>query len=244
LPYLLTGPRFNHKSCAEPQNKNNNAYTAAVSDKRSAKRYQSEQHRKPLDGKSPGDEKKEKVHKAKKKEMGFVDTNSVRETKKTVAVKSYVDMKNAGKNGEILPDPVKSYSQSFQQNKPALTQKKPASPPVIQRLGSPEKDERIQRDYQGNASLSTSHGKITCNVTSRLGMKTFTVVPPKPTVMHDATIESAVTPVAGAIKIDDQGNLVKMGVYHPKVRHSSESESNEAPYLLEKAIWSISIPEG
>ncbi|XP_072250756.1 protein cordon-bleu isoform X2 [Leuresthes tenuis] len=234
------GPHFNHKSCAEPQNKNNNAYTAAVSDKRSAKLYQSEQHRKPLDGKSPEDEKKEKMHKAKTKEKGFVDTNNVRETKKTVAVKSYVDMKNNGKNSEILPDPVKSNSQSFQQNKPAVTQKKPASHPVIQRLGSPGKDEGIQRDHQGNSGLSTSHGKITCNVTSRLGMKTFTVVPPKPTVMHDATIESAVTPVAGAIKIDDQGNLVKTCISHSKVRRSSESESNEASYLLGKAksFWS------
>ncbi|KAM4580312.1 protein cordon-bleu isoform 2-T2 [Odontesthes bonariensis] len=230
------GPCFNHKSCAEPQNKNNNAYTAAVSDKRSAKQYQSEQHRKSLDDKSPGDEKEVKMHKAKMK----VDPRSVRETKKNVAVKSYVDMKNNGKNSEILPDPVNSNSQSFQQNKPALTPKKPASPPVTQRLGSPEKDEGMQRDYQGNSSLSTAHGKITCNVTSRLGMKTFTVVPPKPTVMHNATIQPAVAPVAGAIKIDDQGNLVKMSISRSKPRQSSESESDEASYLLgkAKAFWS------
>ncbi|KAK2844289.1 hypothetical protein Q5P01_010948 [Channa striata] len=56
-----------------------------------------------------------------------------------------------------------------------------------------------------------------------------------------ATEEEAVTINQGAIKIDDQGNMVKMGNFGNKVSGSSESEincSNESPLLGKaKAFW-------
>ncbi|CAG6015875.1 unnamed protein product, partial [Menidia menidia] len=188
------GSAFCHKSKVEPQNKNNNAYTTAVSDKRSLE--QSEQHRILLDDKSPGDLKEEKIT-----EKNLIDTNSVKtvkDTKKTSSAKSDVKIKKNGTNGEKNPD-------------------------------------LMHREYRG-----TSHGKITCNMTSRLGMKTFTVVPPKPVVTPDATLQSAVTPTAGAIKIDDQGNMVKLGIFNYKVRRSPESENDEDFSLPRKAkaFWS------
>ncbi|KAM9723461.1 protein cordon-bleu isoform 3-T7 [Menidia menidia] len=188
------GSAFCHKSNVEPQNKNNNAYTTAVSDKRSLE--QSEQHRILLDDKSPGDLKEEKIT-----EKNLIDTNSVKtvkDTKKTSSVKSDVKIKKNGTNDEKNPD-------------------------------------LMHREYRG-----TSHGKITCNMTSRLGMKTFTVVPPKPVVTPDATLQSAVTPTAGAIKIDDQGNMVKLGIFNYKVRRSPESENDEDFSLPRKAkaFWS------
>lgn len=167
--------------------------------------------------------------------MSITDTTSVKENKQrtTSAVKSNVDMQKHSKSTEIKPDPVKSNAQSFQEKKPVL-------PPTSQRSVSTERDEEMHRVYQNNASSNTSHSKITRNVTSRFGMKTFTVVPPKPSVMYAATGEPAVTLTVGAIKIDNQGNMVKEGISW-KVGGSSESGNNcseESPLLGKaKAFW-------
>lgn len=233
------GPSFCHQSSVEPQNKNNNACTAADSNKSSSANTkqpcQPEQRRKSLKNKSTGDKKEEKMQETKMKEMSTPDTNSVKEEKqrRTSAVKSNVDLQKHSKRTETKPDPVKSNAQSFQEKKSVL-------PPTTQRPA--ERDEETHRVYQNNSSTNASHGKITCNVTSRFGMKTFTVVPPKPSVMHAATGEPAVKLTVGAIKIDDQGNMVKGGISRSKVGGSSESgvNSSEGSPLLgkAKAFWS------
>lgn len=233
LFFFLTGPGFSHQSSVEPQNKNNNACTAADSNKSSSANSQQlsqpKRCRKSLENKSKGDKKEEK--------MSITDNNSVKKDKQrtTSQVKSSVDMQKHSKSTEIKPNPVEGNRQSLQEKKPVIS-------PTSQRTVSTERDEEIHRVYQKNPSLNASHGKITRNVTSRFGMKTFTVVPPKPTVLHAATGVPAVTLTVGAIKIDDQGNMVKAGVTHNKVGGSLESKidySEGSPLLGKaKAFWS------
>ncbi|XP_028280954.1 protein cordon-bleu isoform X3 [Parambassis ranga] len=227
---ISKGPGYSHKSNTEPQNKNNNAYTAAVSDNRSSANakqlFQSEQHSKPA--KSMGDAKERKIQETKVKE-----TNAdVKETKQSSAVKSVVDMQKKSKNTELISDLVTSKPLSIQQKKPDL-------PPTTQWPGSTERDEDVHRVYQ--KSSSALHGKIT-PVTSRFGMKTFTVIPPKPSATHAATSQSGVSLTTGAIKIDDQGNMVTTGITRSKVGGSLQAErsSKESSPLLgkAKAFWS------
>uniref|UniRef100_UPI0037E7F1B7 protein cordon-bleu n=1 Tax=Semicossyphus pulcher TaxID=241346 RepID=UPI0037E7F1B7 len=220
------GSGFCHQSSVEPQNKNNNACTAAENNKSSSTNTKkaTEQQRKSQENKLIVDKKKEKIQ-VKEKSI----TNKVIEVKqRTPAVKSDVDMLIHSKSTEIKPDPVKS-----KENKPVL-------PPTTQR--STERDEEMHRVYQNNSSSNAPYGKITRSVTSRFGMNTFTVVPPKPPVVHAAG-EPAVTLTVGAIKIDDQGNMVKHGtISRNKFGGSSESGINgseKSPLLGKaKAFWS------
>ncbi|XP_076594039.1 protein cordon-bleu isoform X2 [Chaetodon auriga] len=229
------GPGRSHQSSVEPQNRNNNASDSNKSS--SANTKQSEQHQKPVKNKSKGDKKEKKLLETKMKGMSIADTNSVKKDKQrtTSAVKSNVDMQKHSKNTEITPDPVKSNAQSFQEKKPVI-------PPASQRTVSLGRDEEMHRVDQNNSSSSASHGKITHNITSRFGLKTFTVVPPKPSVLHAATETPPVTLTLGAIKIDNQGNMVKVGAFPKKVGGSSESEMNDydGSSLLgkAKAFWS------
>ncbi|XP_062254478.1 protein cordon-bleu isoform X2 [Platichthys flesus] len=234
------GLGFCQQSSTEPQNKNNNACTAAESNKSSSastkQTSQPKQHRKASESKPVGDKHNEKIIETKIKDSRIANANSVKEDKQrtTSAVKSDVDVQKHSKSTEIKPDPVKSSPESFQE-------KKPVQPPPIQRSVSTERVEQMHRVFPNNSSSGNAQGKITRNVTSRFGMKTFTVVPPKPSVMHAAAGSSAGTSIAGAIKIDDQGNMVKMG--QSKAGGSSESGINspipESPLLGKaKAFWS------
>ncbi|XP_069393439.1 protein cordon-bleu isoform X3 [Paralichthys olivaceus] len=230
------------QSSTEPQNKNNNACTAAESNKSSSantkQTCQPKQHRKAAESKSLGDTHNQKIIEMKIKDATIANAYSAKEDKQrtTSAVKSDVEVQKPSKSTDIKPDPVKSNAQSFQE-------KKPVQPPSSQRSASTERVEQMHRVFPNNSSSSSSQGKITRNVTSRFGMKTFTVVPPKPSVMHSATGNSADTSIAGPIKIDDQGNMMKMGISLSKVGGSSESGINasipESPLLGKaKAFWS------
>ncbi|CAB1454347.1 unnamed protein product [Pleuronectes platessa] len=236
------GLGFCQQSSTEPQNKNNNACTAAESNKSSSantkQTSQPKQHRKAAESKPLGDKHNEKIIETKIKDARIANANSVKEDKQrtTSAVKSDVDVQKHSQSTEIKPDPVKSSPESFQE-------KKPVQPPPIQRSVSTERVEQMHRVFPNNSSSGNAQGKITRNVTSRFGMKTFTVVPPKPSVMHAATGSSAGTSIAGAIKIDDQGNMVKTGISQSKAGGSSESGINssipESPLLGKaKAFWS------
>ncbi|TKS81798.1 Protein cordon-bleu [Collichthys lucidus] len=226
------GPGFCHQSSVELQNKNNNACTAADTNKSSSANTkqpsQAELHKKSQ-GKSKTDKKEENMLEAKMKERSVTEINGVKEEK---AMKSNVDMQKHSKSTEIKPDPVKSNAQSLQEKKPVL--------PDSQRTVSAKRDEGIHR-VQNNSSSGNSYGKITQNVTSRFGLKTFTVVPPKPSVLHAASGVPAVSTVS-AIKIDDQGNMVKVAISRNKVGGSSESGINYSkgsPLLGKaKAFWS------
>ncbi|KAK9513411.1 hypothetical protein VZT92_026947 [Zoarces viviparus] len=238
-PAVRKGPGFCHQSSVEPHNQNNNACTAADSNKSSSasakQPSQPEQHSKSLENKSITEKKEKKMLGTKMKETSTTNTNSVKEHRTTSAVKANVELRKHSEGAEIKPDPVKGTTQSFQEKKSVL-------PPSSQRSASAESDEEMHRAYQNNSSTNTTHGKITRNVTSRFGMKTFTVVPPKHAVVHAAPGEPAVKLTVGAIKIDDQGNMVKGGLSRSGVGGSSESgiNSSEGSPLLgkAKAFWS------
>ncbi|CAK6954382.1 protein cordon-bleu isoform X1 [Scomber scombrus] len=223
-------------SAVELQNTNNNACTAADDNKSSSTHStQPSQRKKSLKNKSV--KKKEKILETKVEEMTISHANSLKEDKqKTPAVKSNVETQKHSKNAQIVLDPVKSNTQ--------LQEKKPVLPPTYPpRLASTEGDEetQINKITRNSSSSNSSHGKITRNVTSRFGMKTFTVVPPKHSVMHADMREPALT--RHAIKIDEQGNMVKTGISHNRVGGSSELKSNcsEGSPLLgkAKAFWSL-----
>uniref|UniRef100_A0A8C7XUZ1 Cordon-bleu WH2 repeat protein n=1 Tax=Oryzias sinensis TaxID=183150 RepID=A0A8C7XUZ1_9TELE len=213
------GSGIHHKSEMETQNKNNNACTTAVSTKR--------RDSKPTDQHSCV--KREENKKIVVRERINDDAISKKEDKQKLPVKSSTDVQENSKKTEVNPD-------SLQKN----SQKKMDLQPKLHRSVSPGKDEEKHRVSQSNSALGSSQGKITPNVTSRFGLKTFTVVPPKPSVTHAATTESAATLTIGAIKIDDQGNMVTAGVYRSKVSRSPEPENREVSPLLgqAKAFWS------
>ncbi|XP_074539636.1 protein cordon-bleu isoform X2 [Halichoeres trimaculatus] len=218
------GPGFCHQSSAEPENKNNNACTAADSNNSSSTETKQltepKEHTKSQENKSRGDKKVEKTPEMRIKETSITETNKVKKDKPS-AVKS--DTLQRSTNIEIKPDPVKNSAQSFHER-------------------SANREEEMQRVYQNNSSSNASYGKITRSVTSRFGMNTFTVIPPKPPVIQAAE-EPASRLTVGAIKIDDQGNMVKSGaIFRNKFGGSSESgiNSGERSPLLgkAKAFWS------
>ncbi|XP_041649191.1 protein cordon-bleu isoform X2 [Cheilinus undulatus] len=223
---------FCHGPSAESQNKNNNACTAADSNKSSSadtkQAIQNEQKKTTQENKS---KKAAKTQETTNKEARIADTNKVKEDKHqtTSVVKSNVDTLKLSEN----TDPAKSNTQSLHDNKPVL-------PPNTQR--ATDRDEEMHRVLQNNSTPNTSYGKITRSVTSRFGMNTFTVVPPKPPVIHAAG-DPAASLTVGAIKIDDQGNMVKPGTI-PRNKFGSSSElgingSERSPLLGKaKAFWS------
>eukprot|EP00063_Salmo_salar_P040822 XP_014015657.1 PREDICTED: protein cordon-bleu-like isoform X4 [Salmo salar] len=117
------------------------------------------------------------------------------------------------------------------------------SSPAVPESHSKSPEEEVPT-YRGHAA-SQSHMKITCSPVSRFGMKTFTIVPPKPLVatQPQKPAEATATLTAGAIRIDDQGNMVKVAIARNKFGGSSESGINEddsvSPLLGKaKAFWS------
>ncbi|CAN9513900.1 unnamed protein product [Ophioblennius macclurei] len=218
------GSESDQKSNMEPQNKNNNAYTAAVNSKKSViyeKLFcQSEQNGKQHESKSVSVERQDKVIKTKMNKSTAAHAKKVKEDKQTSAVKSSVDVQR-NKSTKSSPDPVERTSQ-----------KKADLPHPVQRSVSTKKDENLQQNTP-----------ITRNVTSRFGMKTFTVVPPKPAVKHTDPEQPAVRTTTGAIRIDDQGNMVKSGISWNKSGGSSESENTprkDSTLGKAKAFWSSS----
>ncbi|XP_077950229.1 protein cordon-bleu isoform X5 [Gasterosteus aculeatus] len=222
------------QSSVKTQNQNNNACTAADRNKSSTANNKQpsrpKQQRTPLEDKSKADKKEKKMPGTKMKEMSTTDSSSVKEQRATSAV----DPRKLSRDAEVKRDLVKGNAQSLQEKKSVV-------PPTSQRPFSPGTTEETHRVHPNNSSPT---GKITRNVPSRFGMKTFTVVPLKPTVVHAATGQPADKLTIGAIKIDDQGNMVKGAVSRNKVGGSSESSitSSEGSPLLgkAKAFWSSS----
>ncbi|XP_061676775.1 protein cordon-bleu isoform X2 [Syngnathoides biaculeatus] len=114
-------------------------------------------------------------------------------------------------------------------------------------VGPPQASQRAPSAEKVDNHISRSNSvprKVTCNPTSRFGMKTFTVVPPKPSVAQGASQNAAAGLTAGAIKIDEQGNIMKMRGYHNKVRDATEcaiTRREECPLVGKaKAFWSCS----
>ncbi|XP_068611822.1 protein cordon-bleu [Brachionichthys hirsutus] len=196
---------FFHRPSVELQNKNNNACTADSDKSKTASPKQPsqlEQLRKSERNVHRGDEKVE----AKITEATVAAANGAKRNKQSTssAVKSNVCAQEHNSVTELKPNSVESNSQSVHEKKPVLSIN-------TQRTVQTERHDVKHSIPNNDFSSNMSHGKITHNSTSRFGVKTFTVVPPKPSVLHGATGAHAVTLGRGAIKIDDQGNMMKTG---------------------------------
>ncbi|XP_043973873.1 protein cordon-bleu isoform X5 [Gambusia affinis] len=225
---------FIHHSDDEQQNQNNSAYTAALTDKRSsASSKPSEKSIARQEIKSTGNKKEKKAKDKKSKEKKTAESATTKEDTQTLAVKSSADLQKTSKPPVTTVDLAQHNTQSFQQKKFEL-------PAKIQRSVSPGKDEVTHKVNQISSSVSPLHGKITHNVTSRFGMKTFTVVPSKPFVTNITKTEPTDSGGRFAIKIDDQGNMVAAGVPRLKSRESPRSEIENGTPVCEnaKALWS------
>uniref|UniRef100_A0A3B3X3P5 WH2 domain-containing protein n=1 Tax=Poecilia mexicana TaxID=48701 RepID=A0A3B3X3P5_9TELE len=222
-----------HHSADEQQNQNNSAYTAALTDKiSSASSKPSEKSIARQEIKSTGNKKEKKAKDKKSKEKKIAESSTAKEGTRTVAVKSSADPQKTSKPPVITTDLAQHNTQSVQQ--------KFELPAKIQRSVSPGKDEAPHKVNQISSSLSPLHGKITHNATSRFGMKTFTVVPPKPSVTNVTKTEPTDSRGRFAIKIDDQGNMVAAGTPHLKSRDPPKSEIENGTPVCEnaKALWS------
>ncbi|XP_057690745.1 protein cordon-bleu isoform X2 [Corythoichthys intestinalis] len=116
-------------------------------------------------------------------------------------------------------------------------------PKDSQRSLSTEKVDN-QSVFRSNASSPMLHRKVTCNPTSRFGMKTFTVVPSKPSALQSGAQSASASSTVGAIKIDEQGNIMKYNGPQHRVGDATESgitRSEECPLIGKaKAFWSSS----
>ncbi|XP_068179497.1 protein cordon-bleu isoform X2 [Antennarius striatus] len=232
-------PGFFYQSSVELQNKNNNACTTADSKKSNSASTEQPPQLEELDKTEQKmykcDKKEEKIG-AKMRETIIIDDNSVKRNKQktSATAKSNVAFQKHSSVTELKPDPVESSAQSFQEKKPILSTN-------TQRILSTERPDVKHNIPKNNSSSSTSHGKITHSGTSRFGLKTFTVIPSKPSVPHGATEEQTVTLSLGAIKIDEQGNMMKTGVSQSKFDSYSvlSSDHSEVSPLLgkAKAFW-------
>ncbi|KAL0172795.1 hypothetical protein M9458_033106, partial [Cirrhinus mrigala] len=136
-------------------------------------------------------------------------------------------------------DIVSQKSQSFVRPAVQSIQKVPderlKTAPVVQRVHTePACEERTPI-----TKVPTNQGKITLSSVSRFGMKTFTVIPPKPAVSQTKSAGSLVT---GAIKIDEQGNMVSQRQIStgPKKNgnHSVDTSKETSSLDKAKAFWS------
>lgn len=193
-----------------------------------------------MENQPKGDKKEDKIVERKIREVHGNKKSDVKTDKQKPAssAKLNVDVQKTSMSTKIKPGLLELKTQSFQEKKPVISS-------TTQKTALTERHQEVYRDYQTIASSNSSHGKITPNVTSHFGMKTFRVVPPKPSVSHASMKVPAATLSVGAIKIDDQGNMVKAGIEHNKVGgslNSSEIDDSEGSLLLEKAkaFWSLS----
>ncbi|XP_056330950.1 protein cordon-bleu isoform X2 [Danio aesculapii] len=98
----------------------------------------------------------------------------------------------------------------------------------------------VQKERTSSTRVLPTQGKITQSSFSRFGMKTFTVIPPKPAVSQTKPAGSLVT---GAIKIDEQGNMVTQRQISsgPEKNVSASVDTTRAdktPLVKAKAFWS------
>ncbi|XP_015256037.1 PREDICTED: protein cordon-bleu-like isoform X3 [Cyprinodon variegatus] len=231
------GQDFSHHSNEEKQNKNNNAYTAAFGYKTgSASSDLPKESSAPQEIKTKGVKKEKKAHEIKMKEKRIADTTAGKEDTQRLSRRTSADLQKSSKPPIVSADPVKYDTHFFKQKKSEL-------PAKIQRSVSPERDEAMQKVNQISSGFSPSHGKIKHNVPSRFGMKTFTVVPPKPSITYVAETQPAAKGSNFAIKIDDQGNMVGAGLPYLKSTQSSKSEIENTNPVCENAkeFWTSNI---
>ncbi|XP_077383231.1 protein cordon-bleu isoform X2 [Festucalex cinctus] len=227
-PKVLTGMKLTDQngsaSAEEWRNKNNNACTAASTKKSCIMNANPDQYMTTQENGSSG------YTKQKKNEDMKMDSQ------RRLAVKPCKTEEHSKNMTQTLS------SDLMTDNTHCLHEEDTVLPPTSQRSLSTEKVDNVF--YQNNSNSNTLPKKVPCSPTSRLGMKTFTVVPPKPSVMQGGAQNASATLTTGAIKIDEQGNIMKMSGYHNRVVDTTESgisRSEECPLVGKaKAFWSCS----
>ncbi|XP_067861485.1 protein cordon-bleu isoform X4 [Heptranchias perlo] len=87
--------------------------------------------------------------------------------------------------------------------------------------------------------LNTAN-KITNECVPKVGMRTFTVIPPKPVVKPQR--KEGLSPTTGAIKIDDQGNLIHTKISEGKNKETAaDSSASDKESLVGRAMafWNV-----
>ncbi|XP_061919418.1 protein cordon-bleu-like isoform X2 [Entelurus aequoreus] len=223
-----TGPKLSHskgsEGAAEWCNKNNNAFTASTNKSsivNSRHVSQPEQYRTPL-------EKAAIVHTDENticKKTHQAMTKGVKEDKQ----RPFADFESQEQSKHMI--------KNLRSNPHCLPEDSPVLSPASHRSLSTERVE-THSVYQNNSS-SILQRKVTCNPTSRCGMKTFTVVPPKASVLQGAKQNASASITASAITIECGGG----GHHNNRVdpTQSLIANSDGAPLVGKaKAFWSSS----
>ncbi|XP_065102299.2 protein cordon-bleu isoform X4 [Paramisgurnus dabryanus] len=208
------------------QNKNNNASLTAKKVSQSSGIQKQLQDPKLMKNTSPSPDNQKQLQEPKpsdSKEQKFVLNHDTKGKAKTEGLN--------GQNNTVSQKPQSPVVRPTVQSIQKVPDDKLKSLPVVRKLST----ERMPV----NAAM---HGKITQSSVSRFGMKTFVVVPPKPTVSH--TQKPAGSLVVGAIKIDEQGNMVtRRQINTAPEKHGSHEEvtnvKRESSPGQAKAFWNL-----
>ncbi|XP_051999723.1 protein cordon-bleu isoform X2 [Xyrauchen texanus] len=219
--------------CKAIQNKNNNACLTEQKSSSSANQKQSqdiklldiEKQVSPSSTTQKWSQKNKLTDDKEQKVVLIPDTKCKAETEDLKSKKDIVSQKH--------PSPVLySTIQSIQK----IPEDRLQPAPMVQRHST----ETTNEDTRPTNRAPATQGKITQSSFSRFGMKTFTVIPPKPAVSQ--TTKPVGSPVIGAIKIDEQGNMVaKRLITTPSEKHGSPegvTSATESSLLKAKSFWS------
>ncbi|XP_077577284.1 protein cordon-bleu isoform X2 [Stigmatopora nigra] len=162
-------------------------------------------------------------------------------TQRLTLVKPFEPEENCG--SLLIKSQTLRSDSSMESNAWCLQEDSLSIPKDIERSVSTEKVDNPSL-FRSNSSSHMVHRTVTCNATSRFGMKTFTVVPSKASVMQSGAQNASASFTAGAIKIDEQGNIVKRCGLHHRIGDATGSDitrSEECPLIGKaKAFWSCS----
>ncbi|KAK7887185.1 hypothetical protein WMY93_026806 [Mugilogobius chulae] len=203
----------NASSHTELQNRNNNAHTTTETNKtNSTESKQLSQHKSV----------QQPIKTDKKDTTSVQKTNEIKKTEPFVQNKSSSKAKSYYKEPDSNERDIKPEESQIHQAALTTVNRETVDLPKVHHTVS------ISKPLQS---------KITHSVTSRFGMKTFTVIPPKPAILHAAAGEPAST-TPGAIKIDEQGNMVK--TFHHRTSGVSDLRNGHDDPFHEKAkvFWS------
>ncbi|XP_056113443.1 protein cordon-bleu isoform X2 [Rhinichthys klamathensis goyatoka] len=149
--------------------------------------------------------------------------------------KSKAETEELKSQKNIVSQKPQSFVRPAVQTVQKVTDERLKSAPMVQKF-------RTEPSYEDRAPITrvlTTQGKITQSSFSRFGMKTFTVIPPKPSVSQTKPTGSL---VLGAIKIDEQGNMVtgkQISTGPPKNGNLDvDTCAEKSPLDKAKAFWS------
>lgn len=204
-------PVFSLQSSVEPQNKNNNACVPDDAESGGARPPSRAERR--LSGSQEDVPKRDREGRKEKEARTRSQAESSR------------DLQTRSESRTVIPSsrdrtPVASHCSSSQ------------------RALSAGRDGRVQS--QSSPVLPPSpHGAITHSATSRFGMRTFTVVPPRPAMLSGPAEAPPHGATVAAVKIDDQGNMVRAGIGHNgAAKRGTGSGDASPPFGKAREFWS------